>query len=81
MSSAQLPPFRLGDIETQQLALCVANMLEDHLRASATCQEPTAQKPEDGFHERKQQDHRHPSAEDSLHLHSAVEHGVSETSS
>ena len=81
MPSAQLPRIRLDDAGVQQLAMLVANMLEDHLRALATCREPTAQQPEDGLHERKQQDHRHPHAEDSLRLHSAVEHGSSETSS
>ena len=81
MSSAQLPRIRLGDAEVQQLAMLVANMLEDHLRASATCKEPTAQQPEDRFHDDNQQDHQRASAEDSLCLHSAVEHGSSEASS
>ena len=81
MSSTKLPRIRLGDIEIQQLAMFVANLLEDHLRASATCGEFTTQRPEDHLHDDNQQDHQHASSEDSLCLHSTVEHGASEASS
>ena len=81
MSSTKLPRIRLGDTEIEQLAMLVANLLEDHLRASATCGESTTQRLEDQLHDDNQQDHQHASTEDGLCLHSSVEHGTSTASS
>jgi hypothetical protein len=64
--------LQLTDSDSHQLATLIANMIEDHLRATAlTRQLPNQEADND------QQDHDATLAEDSLRLHSSVEHGTS----
>ena len=76
MSSAQLPQFQLDDADIGQLTVLIANMLEDHLRASANRRERPAQQPRRGDSDDDKQDHRSALAEERLCLHSAIEHGA-----
>ena len=71
----------LGTAEQQQLAVLIANMIEDHFRAASSTSSYST-----SCHSNQQETHHDHQGDttaprkDSLHLHSPVEHGASPTS-